>query len=78
MVRAFLQAVFLLLFLRFAFWAARLITGGRRGAEIPTGSTPERGSTGSGRRRRPGRARQGEIVDVPFTEVPPSESPKRP
>jgi hypothetical protein len=88
MLRAFFTALFVLLFVRFAVWAARLLTGGRRDGEIPPGSSPGRtgegersgsvgGSGGSRRRAGSRRVAPGEIVDVPFTEVPPPESPKR-
>lgn len=88
MLRAFFTALFVLLFVRFAVWAARLLTGGGRDGEIPPGFSPgrtgERGRSDSvggrgGPRRRAGsrRVSPGEIVDVPFTEVPPPESPER-
>jgi len=67
MIRAFFTALFVLMFVRFAVWAARLLTGGRRGE----------GSGSVGRRPSPRRVSPGEIVDVPFTEVPPPESTKR-
>ena len=75
MIRAFFTALFVLMFVRFAVWAARLLTGGRRGEEIPSGSRA--GSGAAGRRQSQRRVSPGEIVDVPFTEVPPPESTKR-
>ena len=84
MLRAFLSALFILLFVRAAFWAARLLTGGRSREEIPPGGDGSaagkrfEGGGGSARRRRGSRKiSAGEIVDVPFTEVPPPESTKR-
>ena len=97
MIRAFFTALFVLMFIRFAVWAARLLTGGRRGEEIPSGSGSggrfegvggsgaggrsggegRAGSGAAGRRHSPRRVSPGEIVYVPFTEVPPPESTKR-
>ena len=99
MIRAFFTALFVLMFVRFAVWAARLLTGGRRGEEIPSGSgsggrfegvggsgaagrsgaegRAGSGAAAAGRRQSPRRVSPGEIVDVPFTEVPPPESTKR-
>ena len=88
MLRAIFQVIFILMFVRIAMWAARLLTGGRRDEEIPPGSAADRrrgpgvagragGHGSAGRRARGPRVAPGEIVDVPFTEVPPPESPKR-
>jgi hypothetical protein len=91
MLRAFFTALFVLLFVRFAVWTARLLTGGRRDDEIPSGSGAGRrfeggdggdgsgvgGARGASRRRGSRRVSPGEIEDVPFTEVPPPESTKR-
>ena len=74
MLRAILNAIFILLVVRLAFLAARLLTGGRRGEEIPPGSAAERRPR---KPRGPRRASSADVVDVPFTEVPPPESPKR-
>lgn len=92
MLRAFFTALFILLFVRFAVWAARLLTGSRRGGEIPSGSGAgrrfegasgagagrgfARGSGGAQGRRGSRRIAPGEVLDVPFTEVPPPESSK--
>lgn len=96
MLRVILNAIFIILFVRLAVFAARLLTRGRSGEEIPPGSAAQSrrggvaggGSGGSGpaadgragggrRRSRSRRVSQAEIVDVPFTEVPPPEAPKR-
>jgi hypothetical protein len=85
MLRAILTTIFILMFARLAVWAARLLTGGRRDEEISLGSAADR-SRGPDQARRSGRdgrrsagprVAPGEIVDVPFTEIPPAESPKR-
>ena len=84
MLRAIVQAIFILMFVRLVVWAARLLGGGRRDEEISPGAAAERrggsASGDGGRASRGSRSRHvppGEIVDVPFTEIPPPESSKR-
>ncbi|HET9253066.1 MAG TPA: hypothetical protein VFP58_13215 [Candidatus Eisenbacteria bacterium] len=81
MIRAFFTALFVLMFVRFAVWAAHVLTRGRRGEEIPSGPGTDRrfedGAGGTPRRRASRRVAPGEVVDVPFTEVPPPEPTKR-
>ena len=85
MLRAIVQAIFILMFVRLVVWAARLLGGGRRDEEISPGSAAERrggSASGAGGARAPRGSRSrhappGEIVDVPFTEIPPPESSKR-